>query len=556
AALIQDAVDVANPGDTIYVGEGTWTEFVILSSDRIALIGMGAGNTIIENYTSSFTIRILGDTVTIEGFSLISDYNLIANSGISCLYFGHVEIKNNYFFGNHAGVSGNLGGRVTNNYFESNNGAFLIVSVKDSLTLSNNTVFHDEGPTFFIDDMYPDGSKFIIRNNLLYAHSQSSTFVYYVPPSTDTVFIHNNVFFKKIGISGGPGVTLTFGLSTDLHKFYNNTINGVYDSCSIYVRSAGIKAYYHDTVATIDNNIVMNCDYILRNDSDIPAKVRYSVFYNIAEDYFHGPGEFGEGNIFENPMFMDTLDFHLQAFSRAVDSGDPAVFDPDGSRSDIGAYGGPYGETYEYFDLPPEIPDSLWAEVSSEMDTIYIHWRFNTESDFNLYQVHRDTIPDFEPDIFNLIAEPESSYHADIDWTPDQDYYYKIASIDNQDNRSEYSEELAVVFTGIYDYSDPNYPTSAVLHQNYPNPFNQNTVINYYLPNVGVQPGEVKLEIYDIMGRVIRTLVNERQYPGEYSLTWDGKDEMRRELPSGVYFYRLFITGIEFSKPKKLMLMK
>jgi hypothetical protein len=274
------------------------------------------------------------------------------------------------------------------------------------------------------------------------------------------------------------------------------------------------------------------------------------------ETLFQGPGELLEGNIFTDPMFMDTLDYYLQAYSPAIDAGDPEIFDPDGSRSDMGAYGGQYGEVYDYYDLPPRIPDSLRVEISSEMDTIFIYWRMNTESDFNRYQVHRDTIPDFEPDIFNLVAEPDTSVYIDTDFSISYSYFYKISAIDNQDNMSDYSEQLGVIFTGIENDFDPNLPRSAVLYQNYPNPFNQNTIIKYYLPNIGYQPAEVKLEIYDVLGRAVRSLVNERQYPGEYTISWDGKNERGEDLPSGIYFYRLFVSKAELSKPKKLVLMK
>jgi flagellar hook assembly protein FlgD len=94
------------------------------------------------------------------------------------------------------------------------------------------------------------------------------------------------------------------------------------------------------------------------------------------------------------------------------------------------------------------------------------------------------------------------------------------------------------------------------LYQNYPNPFNKQTIIKYYLPDIGYQPAEIKLEIYDLLGRRVRALVDERQYPGEYTATWDGKSESGDDLPSGVYFYRLFVSKAEFSKPRKLVLMK
>jgi len=81
--------------------------------------------------------------------------------------------------------------------------------------------------------------------------------------------------------------------------------------------------------------------------------------------------------------------------------------------------------------------------------------------------------------------------------------------------------------------------------QNYPNPFNPITNIRYSIPYTE----NVKLIVYDVMGREIATLVNEKQSPGTYEATFDGS-----AFASGVYFYKL-IAG-DFSKTKKLLLIK
>jgi subtilisin-like proprotein convertase family protein len=83
------------------------------------------------------------------------------------------------------------------------------------------------------------------------------------------------------------------------------------------------------------------------------------------------------------------------------------------------------------------------------------------------------------------------------------------------------------------------------LSQNYPNPFNPSTKINFSLPKAGM----VKLTIYNILGKEMKTLVNERKDAGSYAVDFNGEG-----LPSGVYFYR--ITAGEFSEIKKMMLVK
>ena len=73
------------------------------------------------------------------------------------------------------------------------------------------------------------------------------------------------------------------------------------------------------------------------------------------------------------------------------------------------------------------------------------------------------------------------------------------------------------------------------LLQNFPNPFNPSTEISYKT----TAESHVQLTIYDLNGATVRTLVNERQQPGEYTVRWDGHDSEQKILPSGVYFYSL-----------------
>jgi len=83
------------------------------------------------------------------------------------------------------------------------------------------------------------------------------------------------------------------------------------------------------------------------------------------------------------------------------------------------------------------------------------------------------------------------------------------------------------------------------LLQNYPNPFNSSTKITYIIPNTS----HVKIDILDINGRFLRTLINEKKVSGCYTFDWDAKD-----LGSGIYFYRIIAGNI--SKAKKCLLVK
>ena len=78
-------------------------------------------------------------------------------------------------------------------------------------------------------------------------------------------------------------------------------------------------------------------------------------------------------------------------------------------------------------------------------------------------------------------------------------------------------------------------PTEFALQQNYPNPFNPQTTIRFDLP----APSEVTLVIYDMQGRVVRTLVNGRKPIGIHNVTWDGTNNAGFSVSSGLYLYRI-----------------
>ena len=93
-------------------------------------------------------------------------------------------------------------------------------------------------------------------------------------------------------------------------------------------------------------------------------------------------------------------------------------------------------------------------------------------------------------------------------------------------------------------------PGEYVLYQNYPNPFNPNTAIRYQLSAVS----DVRLMIYDVLGRPVRTLVDTRQQAGSHQVIWAGVDEQNLPAAAGVYFCRL-VAG-EFSQVIKLALLR
>ena len=88
------------------------------------------------------------------------------------------------------------------------------------------------------------------------------------------------------------------------------------------------------------------------------------------------------------------------------------------------------------------------------------------------------------------------------------------------------------------------------LDQNFPNPFNGATAIHFAVPG-----GEVRLDLFDLLGQKIATLVHGPREAGAYVSRWDGRDDDGRELASGVYLYRLQ-AGKGAVETRKLLLLR
>lgn len=93
-------------------------------------------------------------------------------------------------------------------------------------------------------------------------------------------------------------------------------------------------------------------------------------------------------------------------------------------------------------------------------------------------------------------------------------------------------------------------PTAFALEQNYPNPFNPATTIRFDLP----EAAEVQLVVYDLQGREVARLVDERREAGYHQVVWDGRAATGREVPSGIYIARL--TTPTYAKSIKLVLLR
>ena len=124
-----------------------------------------------------------------------------------------------------------------------------------------------------------------------------------------------------------------------------------------------------------------------------------------------------------------------------------------------------------------------------------------------------------------------------------------VNTIDDNDGYEDYKNWVYVGVYGIHwedvAIGKENIPSAFTLKQNYPNPFNPITQIQYEMKSAG----QVNMELFDIRGAKVRTIINEQKPAGSYEFTFDGL-----QLSSGIYFYSMTANG--FTKTRKLVLMK
>jgi flagellar hook assembly protein FlgD len=94
------------------------------------------------------------------------------------------------------------------------------------------------------------------------------------------------------------------------------------------------------------------------------------------------------------------------------------------------------------------------------------------------------------------------------------------------------------------------YPGKFQLYQNYPNPFNPGTTIRYSI----IKRTYVKMGIFNILGELVKTLVDETEEAGMHSVKWEGRNESFNPVPSGIYFIRVDVEGN--SQTGKIILLK
>ncbi len=182
------------------------------------------------------------------------------------------------------------------------------------------------------------------------------------------------------------------------------------------------------------------------------------------------------------------------------------------------------------------VPTNLEVEESSGLFT-WDEPDYHASLELIEYEIYLDG---------DLIDTTEDTDYQFVDLEYEQTYEAGVKAIYNWGD----SDMATVEFTYLVVSADDPIVTVTQLNGNYPNPFNPDTNISFSLS----EPGRVRIDIFNIKGEKVRTLLNSELNSAHHTIVWDGRDDRGRQLGSGVFFYRMQ-TG-EYTDTKKMLMIK
>ena len=553
---IQSAIDACARYDTVLIGSGVYYDSVWINK-YIYLIGENQETSIIRgDSVSKYWVVDVSDSCAIEGLTIIGSQDSLSTRSIFAIVVNKPFIIKNCTIKNAA-----FGIQIIGSDFEISN---VIITNVEIGVYSTHTWITAAGSM----------SNSSISTREIFELPWASVATTWV----DYGFFHiNNLTAYDLRNIGSIGIsnnsTLRGGslINSSVVGYDNYGVKAVANSgntytiqnCLIYGRDGyslgqeGISLW-SDSISIYNTIITRYIDGLVAVE---PYNGDYNLYYDNSRDY-HGSAAYpGENDIHADPMLVNSsspptteFNYRLQYASPAIDAGAPWLLDADGSRSDIGVFGGPGGSSYPYQDLPPLAPK--WISSKVENKTVTLTWKKNGESDYLKSYLHRSTVQGYSPDSTTLIAEIEGTgmpnYPVYTDTVPyyATTYYYRLISEDTAGNTGEPGNAMSVTIVStregnteeLFDFR---------LEQNYPNPFNATTMIPFSLK----EEGSVTISLYTTTGEKVATLASSHYAKGSYEISAD-----LGHLASGIYLYRIEVHNGNripvFRDMRKLVLLK
>jgi len=586
---IQQAIEQATAGDTVIVAAGKYFGPLFMK-EGVFLRGAGASVTslyhledyfdlvVFENVTigglSGFTMKVeespaLGPLITCRASSPIITRNRFEAPFEPTPIMGLFDqssplIERNYFV--NGGIMAEQSSPIIiDNTFDCEIGNPIQCAYSSSPQIINNRFWANEYLAIFLN-----GSSARISGNWIVCGKGEIHGIHL--EEVTQVDISNNII-------DGPNDDAMgiFLVNSSQVTISNNTI-----------MAKGKGLWEENSTSAIFNNIITGArgfgiQYSPTSDEE------YNDIWNNANNYYYcSPGA---NDISADPLFLDSInsDYHLKAESPCIDSGHPDAKynDPDGSRNDMGAYGGPDAQILENYLSPVRL--ELPSVEAAANDTVQIELcgkAISGAAEMNLTVSYDPQVLRFlsartaqATSHFSLTkAESEA---ADLQFTlvspegikSDSGAIIELSmqtggQIDSEGHiiikqasiKDEMANELTIggivngkikiTKTGVGTPNNSVQPYRYVLSQNYPNPFNSTTIIRFSL----AKPEHVLLKIYDILGRQVRTLIDRKENAGEHAVRWDGRNDHNIAVPSEVYIYKM--TAGSFVQNRKLAIVR
>ncbi len=202
---------------------------------------------------------------------------------------------------------------------------------------------------------------------------------------------------------------------------------------------------------------------------------------------------------------------------------------------------------------------SLFTAVyteSNELNAVQLTWTTESETGNQGFNIYRGTdnvlsgAVKITPEMIinGTVSGTSTTYTAeDAEIEPETTYYYWLENVNIDSSTQFYGPVKVKTENGI---APPEIELSTLLKSNYPNPFNPSTWISYSLST----ESHVKIEIYNVKGQLVKTLINGSQNKGSYRLIWNGNDSFGKNVGTGIYFCRM--SAGKYHSIRKMMMLK
>ena len=584
---IQNAINSAASGDTVVAVEGNYPEALVLK-ENVFLFGAGARIT--RLYPPNDQIGIQLENIQkskISGFSIIGNDSDPFGRPLLSVVSSTVDIENNRF---KAGINSDSNIKIVNNSkidflhnVVENGGLFIESSIPK---IAHNEFIGNRNNCIRCDNC----TSPVIENNELTAGAFARVPLY-INSGSGALIKKNIIHCEK---AGGGGIRIENAAAVSLKNNIIENGNG-----GISIRNSSDVQVINNTVVSkgsgIDESgstLILYNNIVIENNSfgirfSEAAIHDYNNSWNPGDNFYQCAPD--PNGMSQDPLFVDRENgiYLLSAASPCIDAGNPDIIynDFNGTRNDMGAYGGPEADADWFFNMACTIQaDSILAHAN---DTIRVNINglnilgaalFETTISYNPFALDfaGAQVSDLSKN-FMLTQTKESLGSVRIRLEGIQGLsaadgsLLQLQFIAKSSNDSvsviHFSDALlsdaatrnlkittlkdgVVKITARPEKIEPELPVENALFQCYPNPFNNSTRIKYRL----AVPGKVRITIYNVLGQKIRTFLNPWQESGMHSFVWKGDSDSKEAVSSGLYFYQIKAQG--FVKTKKVLLLK